>query len=181
MVMKRPSAMISPSDRVPEQGCRSPKLDYRGDSSSLYVSWKISPSPIKLGLKATYRRRGDGRRWPGAPHDPQARPRVDPLLAGVWVPPGSPPGLLRAFSLFRVKIDLRCIITLPLRIFASRGIYRRRMGTGGQPGPPHPTWARPHLGPRPPRVWGPGGSSPGALRTPEIGRASCRERVYVLV
>ena len=32
------------------------------------------------------------------------------------------------------------------------------MGTGGQPGPPHPTWAWPHLGPRPPRVWAPGGS-----------------------
>ena len=32
------------------------------------------------------------------------------------------------------------------------------MGTGGQPGPPHPTPAWPHLGPRPPRVWGPGGS-----------------------
>ena len=36
------------------------------------------------------------------------------------------------------------------------------MGTGGLVGPPHPTSARPHLGPRPPRVWGPGGSPPGA-------------------
>ena len=32
------------------------------------------------------------------------------------------------------------------------------MGTGGQPGPPHTTWAWPHLRPRPPRVWAPGGS-----------------------
>ena len=107
MVMKRPPAMISPSGRVPEQGCRSPRLDFRGDGASLYVSWKITPSPNFLGFRATYGRRGDCRRWPGWPDHPQARPRVGPRLGGGWRPPGSPPGLLRSLSSFRVKTDLR--------------------------------------------------------------------------
>ena len=42
------------------------------------------------------------------------------------------------------------------------------MGAGGLVGPPHPSWARSHLGPRPNGVWGPGGSSPGALWTPKL-------------
>ena len=45
MVMKRPPAMISPSVRVPEQGCRSPRLDFRGDGASLWFLRKITPSP----------------------------------------------------------------------------------------------------------------------------------------
>ena len=32
------------------------------------------------------------------------------------------------------------------------------MGIGGQPGAPHPSWARPHPRPRPHGVWAPGGS-----------------------
>ena len=32
------------------------------------------------------------------------------------------------------------------------------MGVGGQPGVPHPSWARPHPRPRPTGVWAPGGS-----------------------
>ena len=107
MAMKRPPVTISPSGRVPEQDCRSPRLDFRGDGASLYVSWKISPSPNFLGLKAIYRRRGDARRWPGPPGDHQARPRVGPRLAAPWWPLGPPPGLLRSLSSFRVKIDLR--------------------------------------------------------------------------
>ena len=51
MVMKKPPAMISTSDRVPEQGCRSPRLDFRGDGASLFVSLKITPSPNFLGLR----------------------------------------------------------------------------------------------------------------------------------
>jgi len=107
MAMKRPPVTISPSGRVPEQGCRSPRLDFRGDGASMYVSWKITPSPIKLGLKATNRRRGDGRRWPGRPGGPQARPRVGPRLGCLWLPPGPPPGLLWSPSSFRVKNDFR--------------------------------------------------------------------------
>ena len=45
------------------------------------------------------------------------------------------------------------------------------MGTEGQPGPPHPTPARSHLGSRPPRVWGPGGSPQvlsGLRKLPEL-------------
>ena len=40
------------------------------------------------------------------------------------------------------------------------------MGAGGLVGPPHHSWARPHLGPRPPMAWGPGGSPqvPSGLR-----------------
>ena len=41
---------------------------------------------------------------------------------------------------------------------------------GGGPRGPHPMGARPRVGPRPARVWGPGGSSPGALWTPEASR-----------
>ena len=41
---KSPPVRISPSGRVPEQGCRSPILDFRGDGASLYVSWKITLS-----------------------------------------------------------------------------------------------------------------------------------------
>ena len=59
---------------------------------------------------------------------------------------------------------------LRIRVFASRGTYRQRMGTGGLPGPPHPSSAWPHLGPRTHRVWGPRGSPPGALRTPEASQ-----------
>ena len=102
MVMKRPPAV-----RVPEQGCRSPRLDFRGDGASLYVSWKISPSPNFLGLRATYRRRGGAGRCRGPPGDPQARPRVGPRLAPPWGPQGTPPDLLRSLSSFRVKTDLR--------------------------------------------------------------------------
>ena len=32
------------------------------------------------------------------------------------------------------------------------------MGVGGQPGAPHPSWARPHPRPRPHGVWAPRGS-----------------------
>ena len=45
------------------------------------------------------------------------------------------------------------------------------MGAGGLVGPPHHIWARSHLGPRPHRVWGPGGSPqvPSGLRKlPEL-------------
>ena len=45
------------------------------------------------------------------------------------------------------------------------------MGAGGQPGPPHSSWARPHPRPRPHGVWAPGGSPPGGLRTPEVSRS----------
>ena len=105
MVMKRPQAMISSSGRVPEQGCRSPRLDFRGDGASLLFSWKITPSPNFLGLRASYRRRGAGRRWPL--EDPQARPWVGPRLASLWWHGGPPPGTFRSLSSFRVKIDLR--------------------------------------------------------------------------
>ena len=44
------------------------------------------------------------------------------------------------------------------------------MGTGGLVGPLGHSSAWPHLGPRPPMAWGPGGSSPGALWTPEASR-----------
>ena len=107
MAMKRPPVKISPSGRVPEQGCRSPRLDFRGDGASLYVSWKISLSPNFLGLRPTYRRRGGARRCRGPPGDPQARPRVGPRLARPCWPPGRPPGLLRCRFSFRVKIGLR--------------------------------------------------------------------------
>ena len=103
MEMKRPPVTISPFGGVPEQGCRSPRLDFRGDGASLYVSWKITPSVIFLGLGASYRQRGDGRRWPGRPGGPQTRGRGRPPL----VPPGPPPGLLRSLSSFWVKTDLR--------------------------------------------------------------------------
>ena len=93
MVMKRPQAMISPSDRVPEQGCRSPRLDFGGDGAYLYVSWKITPSPNFLGFRAIYRRRGDERKWLGLPWAHQALPRADPRLGVVpsfWVAPLAP-------------------------------------------------------------------------------------------
>mgnify|MGYP003483228044 CR=1 FL=1 len=32
------------------------------------------------------------------------------------------------------------------------------MGAGGQVGPPHPSWVRPHPRPRPSGVWAPGAS-----------------------
>ena len=107
MAIKRPPMTISPSGRVPEQDSRSPRLDFRGDGTSLYVLWKISPSPNFLGLRATYRRRGGARRCRGPPGDPQARPRVGPRQAPSWGPQGTPPGLLRSLSSFRVKTDLR--------------------------------------------------------------------------
>ena len=107
MAMKRPLVKIPPSGRVPKQGCRSPRLDFRGDGASLYVLWKISPSPNFLGLRAIYKRRGGARRCQGPPGDPQARPRVGPCLAPPWGPQGTPPGLLRSLSSFRVKIAFR--------------------------------------------------------------------------
>ena len=107
MVMKRPPAMISPSGRVPEQGCRSPRLDFQGDYASLWFSWTITPSPNFLGLRTSYRRRGDGRRWPGPPKDHHAWPRMGSRLGCLWLPPGPPPGLLWTLSSFRVKIDFR--------------------------------------------------------------------------
>ena len=107
MAMKRPPVKIPPSGRVPEQGCRSPRLDFRGDDASLWFSWKIIPSPNFLGLRASYRQRGDGRRWPGPPKAHQARPRVGSRLGSLWLPPGPPPGLLQSRSSFRVKNDLR--------------------------------------------------------------------------
>ena len=45
------------------------------------------------------------------------------------------------------------------------------MDVGGLVGPPCHTPARPHLGPRPPRVWGPGGSPQvlsGLQKLPEL-------------
>ena len=51
MAMKRPPVKIPPFGRVPKQGCRSPRLDFQGDGASLYVSWKISPSPNKIRVK----------------------------------------------------------------------------------------------------------------------------------
>ena len=56
-------------------------------------------------------------------------------------------------------------IFLRIRVFASRGTYRRKMGAGGLVGPPHHSWARPHLGPRPTRVWWPH-LAPGAHPSP---------------
>ena len=106
MVMKRPPAMISPSGRVPEQGWRSPRLDFQGDDASLWFLWKITPSPNFLGFRGLNRQRGDERRWPGQPGAHQAWPRVDPRLGSLWWPPGSPPGLLWSLSSFRVKTDL---------------------------------------------------------------------------
>ena len=47
-------------------------------------------------------------------------------------------------------------MSLLFRVFASRGIYRRKMGTGGLVGPAHHSSARPHPGSRPPMAWGPG-------------------------
>ena len=58
-------------------------------------------------------------------------------------------------------------MAIRIRVYASGTIYRRRMGAGGQVGPPHPSWARPHPRPRPHGVWAPGASPPGGLRTPE--------------
>ena len=113
MAMKRPPVTISPSGRVSEQGCRIPRLTFRGDGASLYVSWKISPSANFLGFRASYRRRGDGRRWPGSPGALKAWPRVGPQL----VPPGPPSGLLRCRSSFRVKIDLRGFSALSENIY----------------------------------------------------------------
>ena len=107
MAMKRPPVTISPSGRVPEQGCRSPRLDFWGDGASLYLSWKISPSPNFLGLRATYRRRGGARRCRGPPGDPQSRPRVGPRLAPPWEPQGTPLSVLRTSSSFRANIDVR--------------------------------------------------------------------------
>ena len=92
MAMKRPPVKIPPSGRVPEQGCRSPRLDFWGDGASLYVSWKITPSPIKLGFWEIYKRRGDERRWPGRPGAHQARARVWPYLGVSWLPPWPPSG-----------------------------------------------------------------------------------------
>ena len=43
-------------------------------------------------------------------------------------------------------------MSLCLRVFASRRIYRREGAVGG---PPRNSSARPHLGPRPPMAWGP--------------------------
>ena len=77
---------IPPSGWVPEQGCKSSRLDFRGDDASLNVSWKISPSPNFLGFRAIYKRRGDERRWPGRPGAHQAWPRVGPRLAPLGGP-----------------------------------------------------------------------------------------------
>ena len=106
MVMKRPLAMIFPSDRVPEQGCRRPRLDFQGDGASMWFSWKITPSPNFLGLRASYRRRCDGRRWSGPLGAHHARPKEGSRLAPLSRRPGPPPGLLQTLSSFRVKIDL---------------------------------------------------------------------------
>ena len=42
---------------------------------------------------------------------------------------------------------------------------------GGGPRGPHPMGVWPRVGPRPPRVWDPGGFPPGALRTAEASRS----------
>ena len=89
MAMKRPLVTISPTNRVLEQDSRSPRLDFRGDDASLYVLWKITLSLIKLGLRETYRRRGDGRWWPGSLGALQARPR-GPVPGGRLVAPLAP-------------------------------------------------------------------------------------------
>ena len=47
-------------------------------------------------------------------------------------------------------------MSLRIRVFASMGIYRRKMGVGGLVGPPPHSWARPHPRPRPHVVWDPG-------------------------
>ena len=46
------------------------------------------------------------------------------------------------------------------------------MGAGGQPGPPHRSWARPHPRPRPSGVWAPG-EAPGALRSSKLPDVIC--------
>src|SRR5664279_3710239 len=61
MVTMRPPVVIPPSDRVPEQGCRTPRKGFRDDGGSGSVSWKISPSLRVLGQGALNRRRGDAR------------------------------------------------------------------------------------------------------------------------
>ena len=60
---------------------------------------------------------------------------------------------------------------LCIRVLASSGTYRRRMGIGGLVGPPHHTVVRPHLGPRPSVVWGPGAPpqvSSGLRKLPDL-------------
>ena len=57
------------------------------------------------------------------------------------------------------------IMTIPPRVYASGALSSPKGSVGGQPRRPHHRRARAHLGPRPSVVWGPGGSSPGALQT----------------
>ena len=119
MAMNRPPVTISLSDRMPEQDSRSPRLDFRGDDASMYVWWKISPTPNFLGLRATYRRRGGAGRCRGRLRAHQARPRVGLRLAPFWEPPGSPLSLLRTLSSFRVNTDVRQFWAFSENIFLS--------------------------------------------------------------
>ena len=90
MAMKKPPVTIPPSGRVPEQGSGSPRLDFRDDGGSVWVSWKIITALKVLGHRAINRRRevpgeawrahatrGRGRGWSRALLPPP--PLVAPL------------------------------------------------------------------------------------------------------
>ena len=62
-------------------------------------------------------------------------------------------------------------MTIRPRVYASEALSSPKGSVGGQPRRPHHRRAQAHLGSRPSVVWGPGGSSPGALRTPEASRS----------
>jgi hypothetical protein len=53
--------------------------------------------------EASYRRRGDVRRWARWPHHQGARPGGGPRHPMVWLPSGPPPALVRSSSFIREK------------------------------------------------------------------------------
>jgi hypothetical protein len=57
-------------------------------------SWMYDDSFRVFASEAFYRRRGDVRGHPGAPHHRVARPGVHPRHQVVWPSPGPPPSLL---------------------------------------------------------------------------------------
>ena len=64
-------------------------------------------SPLFLGQRGIYRRRGDARRWPGPPGGVHARPGGGPRLEVTWTVRGSPPSVLRVPSSFHIKNNSR--------------------------------------------------------------------------
>ena len=60
--------------------------------------------------------------------------------------------------------SLSGVSSIGVEVLGHDGLNRRRIGVGGGLGWPHHRGARPPLGPRHPRVWGPPGTPPTLLR-----------------